>query len=1087
MKNSAASQDADRLVLNALYPHQCKLRDVYDMTDVDASASIRSFIDTRAIRKVVLNTSYTLCDGTPNSFASAITPPFIDQPATTANRGGKLTLNSISYFGPGNQKVVPDIKFEYNSPNPVYHKDAWDGWGSYNSNSITSHSHTATSLSDPTVWHLTDIISSLGGRITVAYESDEYSSISGEPVRQSVPITRMQNVTSTEGRLEFDIRNIAPYTLLDFTQNGASVSLTSLQAQQQRKCWEPGSEWYNEEPYNISPNQMVRGLSTNSFLIDKPSYRSGWADWPWDYRGCTEGWLYSITGTLEFLFPKKKGGGVRVSSITTSDGQNSYTTAYRYTQNGTLNGVSSGCVAQEPELVRTTHYPFYDWYDYPNTPVLYGKVTVINGVRNANEYNSKTEYSFRSPEAADMTVNETMLINDSFNWPYGVRSHVKTSKVFNFNVENFSSRIGRLEKIQILDRSGIAVASTKMEYADHIPGDLGTFTSGSVLCEVQQEGDQDSDIHFKASRTTKTSHPNILTAIHSTTNGVMTSRYNRAWDFLTGVAIITETANSWGETYRSQTELAYEKYAAMRSKAENSANLHMLLQPASNTTYKLDASSNPTQVVAASAQTWSSQWPHRSYNATTDQYNSTGTPSPRWRQQASYEWLNRRVNTNGLTPLAAYTAFSWLTPSPPANWVQAGQTMLYNSYSAPLEARSISGTRSATKIGYNQSLTLIEANNAGYGEIAYSGAEDVLEVVPGVRHFEGEVRGGQFQSSDKAHTGQYSLKLTSGQQGFVVKSQVGVTGGVEAGREYKASVWLHESDLATAGGRLFARLDNGVGNTTLEDIDIRDRTTKRAGEWRLLDLYFTVPIGTPTGRTLQIGCENVGLGTTYFDDFRFHPVDAPATSYVYNLHTQERTHVLNEDNLYTRFEYDAAGRLRRTHLEVLNDQVSDRVVSSTVVNYARNATFTIGTSVENPAQGNLSANGITQVLMGEGAIFTATGVNCTWKPSSQFDYDGITYNAVKAPTASDPTSVRFNSTDGTFKVSNVTNNHSLLIRFVHYNFPAAGTPEEIDCEWDGNCRTGYMLMHNADGCGGYGPEYRQWANADCPFRTPGCP
>ena len=783
--------------------------------------------------------------------------------------------------------------------------------------------------------------------------------------------------------------------------------------------------------------------------------------------------------------PEKTGGGVRVASITSSTGTGeTYTTGYRYTKDGTPTGVSSGCVAQEPEMVRTTHYPFYDWYDYPNTPVLYDKVTVVNGVRSATDFVSKTEYSFRMPESSDMTVSGTMPSFNNLNWPHNT-SHIGTSKLFNFDVHNFASRVGRLESIRLIDRSGVTVGQTAMEYSNRLPGNLGTFTGGSILCELVQEGDPTSNHHFKASRTTKTAYPNVLTAVHTTTNGVTNTRTNRAWDFLTGAVTATETTNSWGESYRSQTEPAYEKYPAMRSKAENPANRHMLTQPAGSTTYKLDAAGNPSQLVAASAQTWSSQWPQRTYNAATDQYGNTAAAAPRWRQQAGYEWLNRRLNANGLTPLADYTAFSWLNPTPPANWVQVGQTTLYDPYSAPLEAHSVSGTKSASKLGYGQTLPLIGAENAGYGEIAASGAEDVVEVAPGVRHFGGEVRGGEYQSADKAHTGAFSLKLAAGQQGFVYQAQVGVTGGVEAGREYKAGVWLHESDLAAAGGRLYARLGAGGTTTTLGTIDIRHRSVKRAGEWRLLDLYFTVPAGTSTGHTLRVGCENVGAGTTYFDDFRFHPVDAPVSTTVYNPHTWEHTHALNSDNLYTRFEYDAVGRLRKTHREVLGEAVPDRVVSGTVVNYARNATFTIGASVANPAHGSLTGSGAASVLLGEDVTFAATGVDCSWVPSGQFTVDGTAY--ANSVTLADGTRIQFNSGNRTYRVTNVRGNHTLRVSFAHVNHLPAGTVEEIGCEWDGQCRTGYMRLHDADGCGGFGPEYTRWAPADCPWRTSGCP
>lgn len=55
-----------------------------------------------------------------------------------------------------------------------------------------------------------------------------------------------------------------------------------------------------------------------------------------------------------------------------------------------------------------------------------------------------------------------------------------------------------------------------------------------------------------------------------------------------------------------------------------------------------------------------------------------------------------------------------------------------------------------------------------------------------------------------------------------------------------------------------------------------------------------------------------------FTDFRVQPVDAPMTAYVYDPHTWQPTYVLDNDNLFTRTEYDPAGRVRRVYREVLD-------------------------------------------------------------------------------------------------------------------------------------------------------------------------
>ena len=73
----------------------------------------------------------------------------------------------------------------------------------------------------------------------------------------------------------------------------------------------------------------------------------------------------------------------------------------------------------------------------------------------------------------------------------------------------------------------------------------------------------------------------------------------------------------------------------------------------------------------------------------------------------------------------------------------------------------------------------------------------------------------------------------------------------------------------------------------------------------------------------------------YFDDVRWHPVDAPLVSYVYDPGTGQVTYVLDGDNLYTRYSYDATGKLVRTYQETLGASNSEKLVSEHSYRFAR--------------------------------------------------------------------------------------------------------------------------------------------------------
>ncbi|MBC8082100.1 MAG: hypothetical protein H7Z21_02710, partial [Hymenobacter sp.] len=171
--------------------------------------------------------------------------------------------------------------------------------------------------------------------------------------------------------------------------------------------------------------------------------------------------------------------------------------------------------------------------------------------------------------------------------------------------------------------------------------------------------------------------------------------------------------------------------------------------------------------------------------------------------------------------------------------------------------------------------------------------------------------------------------------GFTYKALVGED--VLIGRPYRLSAWVHGSDLSNNNGRLYA----SVSGNTLAETSITATTTKKAGDWYLLNLFFTIPSWADDA-PLTVGCRHTGGNSApvYFDDFRFHPVDAPLSASVYDPQTWQVTYVLNNDNLFTRFQYDAAGKLMKVFKETL-DQPNDacpaggKLVKEYRYNYAR--------------------------------------------------------------------------------------------------------------------------------------------------------
>jgi YD repeat-containing protein len=222
----------------------------------------------------------------------------------------------------------------------------------------------------------------------------------------------------------------------------------------------------------------------------------------------------------------------------------------------------------------------------------------------------------------------------------------------------------------------------------------------------------------------------------------------------------------------------------------------------------------------------------------------------------------------------------------------------------------------------NQNQIISSATNASYNEMAFSGAE----YYEGNNLTDGGVsRGDGVPTEEFTHTGNYSLKVEPGMEGFTYTLS---STAIDPSRKYWASVWVYlpgvsESNLAEA------ELNYQVGSST--PVKAHPVITKKAGSKYLINLPITVQGTTP----IKISCKNnstVGR-SIYFDDFRIHPLDANVHSYVYDHNTGELVAILNNDNLYTRYEYNAAGKLVKTYQEIFHSV--EKKVSSTVYNYGK--------------------------------------------------------------------------------------------------------------------------------------------------------
>ena len=350
---------------------------------------------------------------------------------------------------------------------------------------------------------------------------------------------------------------------------------------------------------------------------------------------------------------------------------------------------------------------------------------------------------------------------------------------------------------------------------------------------------------------------------------------------------------------------------------------HMLSQMTGETVYKMDAPAadgiRPVKgVVSASVNTWKNTWDN--YRevavATGDYVDGNSEAYQPWRQHESYVWkgVADKFQSDG-TYDPDPDEFNFDFWSDPTGWEKVSTVDRYDVYGMPLQVNSIGDVASATKMDNNSEYLLARGSYAEFTEMTFASAEDYQLIdglsVPDVHYVEGEVRiaSPNDLSTVKAHAGQYALELTAGETGFVYRTQPGT---YDRERLYRVSVWADAPEAI----ELYYRDENGNDETVQTGV-----SAVSSGDWYLYN--FTVDPSTLTGANplLEVGvrARAGNAQAVYVDDFRFQPINGDVASYIYN-EDGELTHTFNSHNLYMRYEYDDAGRLRATYQEYIDGQ-----------------------------------------------------------------------------------------------------------------------------------------------------------------------
>ncbi|MEW6713033.1 MAG: hypothetical protein AB1403_24650, partial [Candidatus Riflebacteria bacterium] len=267
-----------------------------------------------------------------------------------------------------------------------------------------------------------------------------------------------------------------------------------------------------------------------------------------------------------------------------------------------------------------------------------------------------------------------------------------------------------------------------------------------------------------------------------------------------------------------------------------------------------------------------------------------------------------------------------------------------------LETSDVLGRHNALLTGYKNKLVVAEAGNARINEILFDGFEDwnylsisgdcgsIPFCIPKIVNWDGIF----VQDTVESHSGKYSGKLIrSGQTITIPVSPVILTPEVNerensptshptkpicagtfkptVNMKYVISAWVRDNadPLAITFNVPAIHVGSDVLHTNGDIID----------GWQRIYGEFTIPQGAAslTLKFIQ------GSGTTWFDDIRISPFDTKMITHVYDGNTQKLTFTSDENNYFTKYNYDAADNLESINKETEKGvQTVKEVRSSTV-------------------------------------------------------------------------------------------------------------------------------------------------------------
>lgn len=316
-----------------------------------------------------------------------------------------------------------------------------------------------------------------------------------------------------------------------------------------------------------------------------------------------------------------------------------------------------------------------------------------------------------------------------------------------------------------------------------------------------------------------------------------------------------------------------------------------------------------------------------------------------WKPLKNWFYLDERTPgniSNGLTNIKEQGLFQnysdfWKLPLSS----NSGWTIDYNNWNWKekvnlsdvdgniIETEDRIGRKSAVLFGYKNTLVTAQSINSGYNESYFEGFEDYkytncldTNKQPTNVEFLNRIKissGNLNIVNNESHTGKYSLEVNNNFSLTVMPPKncsgsssncVDCSGGFypENGKEYIFSCWVKvnktEPVLSCSDAEVNITCSGSPVATLRSDGPVIE------GWQRIFGKFNTLPGSNNVVITLKKGDAD-----TYYDDLRVFPAEGNMVSYVYDDLDLKLTYSLDENNYFTKNEYDKQGELIRIKKE----------------------------------------------------------------------------------------------------------------------------------------------------------------------------